>query len=179
MVPSGIAPPYVIRTASRALQQLIRNLGRYRGRIPIADLTQLMQLADVTPMDVSFCCRYDDRGYTRNLIHAGRHYELLCLCWKSGQQSTIHDHHESNCVVRVVQGVMTNTNFELLPAGTVRPLGSTHLLAGSIDARAEVDIHQISNLQPAGAALVTLHAYSPPLTSMRIFSLDTPFSRSF
>ena len=41
------------------------------------------------------------------------------------------------------------------------------------------DIHQISNLQPGNADLVTLHLYSPPLLVMGQYSLTDPAVREF
>ena len=35
----------------------------------------------------------------------------------------------------------------------------------------DADVHQISNLQPEGTDLVTLHIYSPPLFRMNMYSL--------
>ena len=35
----------------------------------------------------------------------------------------------------------------------------------------DTDTHQVSNLQPGGCNLVTLHIYSPPLKLMQKFSI--------
>jgi cysteine dioxygenase len=43
---------------------------------------------------------------------------------------------------------------------------------GECDAREDQAIHQVSNLQPRGVPLVTLHVYSPPLARMNVYSVD-------
>jgi cysteine dioxygenase len=37
----------------------------------------------------------------------------------------------------------------------------------------DADMHQVSNLQPGDADLVTLHVYSPPLRQMGTYSLTS------
>jgi cysteine dioxygenase len=49
--------------------------------------------------------------------------------------------------------------------------GSRQLAAGDYCASQDADIHQMSNLQPAGTDLITLHLYSPPLFRMNMYSL--------
>jgi cysteine dioxygenase len=48
---------------------------------------------------------------------------------------------------------------------------SRQLSAGDSCASQDADVHQISNLQPEGTDLVTLHIYSPPLFRMNMYSL--------
>ncbi|MBK8271190.1 MAG: hypothetical protein IPK83_23895 [Planctomycetes bacterium] len=45
------------------------------------------------------------------------------------------------------------------------------LREGQVCGSQDADIHQISNLQPGSADLVTLHVYSPPLMVMGTYSL--------
>ena len=49
--------------------------------------------------------------------------------------------------------------------------GSRQLAAGDSCASQDADVHQMSNLQPEGTDLVTLHIYSPPLFRMNMYSL--------
>src|SRR5208283_2753136 len=57
------------------------------------------------------CAHFNERTYQRNLVHHTANYEILVLCWRSGQRSPIHDHGESACGVPVVEGVATETSF--------------------------------------------------------------------
>lgn len=42
------------------------------------------------------------RRYTRNLVDEGNgRYNLIVLCWDSGQGSGIHDHADSHCFMKV------------------------------------------------------------------------------
>ncbi len=66
---------------------------------------------------------------------------------------------------------MTETKFDVSPCGQVVAAGSRDLPAFSATASQDNDTHQVSNLQPAGQDLITLHVYSPPLRSMEMFSI--------
>jgi len=64
---------------------------------------------------------FNERDYQRNLVHSTATYEVLILCWRSGQRSPIHDHGDSVCGLLVLEGVATEASFELNPRGSVAP----------------------------------------------------------
>ena len=66
---------------------------------------------------------------------------------------------------------MTETLFEVAPTGQIKALFSREKQAGDVIGSEDTDIHQVSNLQPAPANLITLHVYSPPLVTMGTYSL--------
>jgi cysteine dioxygenase len=165
--PRGIIP-------SPPLKRLVEAFRHFRERIPQQDLVGLVSGSRIAFDDVADYCVFHDHHYVRNLIHRVAHVEIFCMCWRSGQRSPIHDHNQSNCVVQVLQGIMTNIDFKLLPSGYIRPVGSDEYSAGAIEARSDADIHQVANLQPFARDLVTLHVYSPPLARMNVFSAEKP-----
>jgi cysteine dioxygenase len=73
--------------------------------------------------------------------------------------------------VKVISGVATETIFAKAPNGMLYATGSRQLPAGDFCASQDADVHQMSNLQPAGIDLITLHLYSPPLFRMNMYSL--------
>jgi cysteine dioxygenase len=161
-----------------SLQPLFRYLDGLRGPAGLADLTAVLEPLRLGCDDLAEFVRFSDQGYTRNLVRAGRWYSVLVLCWKNGQRSPIHDHAGSNCGVRVVSGVLTESLFEFAPNGHVKAAGSRDHPPGSVLASADLDLHQISNLQAGDAPLVTLHVYSPPLQRMGTWTL-TDRTRGF
>lgn len=155
---------------AKTLDELIEYLDNLEGRAPLAELmSELRDLQVGTELDEYM--RFSERGYTRNLVRGGEHYNLLVLCWRNGQRSPIHDHAGSSCGVRVLRGVATETTFAFAPNGQVKALGSRELQPGSIAGSEDRDMHQISNLQAGDADLVTLHVYTPPLMWMGTYSL--------
>ena len=64
---------------------------------------------------------FDEHDYRRNLVVEGAMYEVLMLCWKSGQRSPIHDHARSVCGVKVLQGKLTEVRYRETACGQVIP----------------------------------------------------------
>ncbi|KAI6240853.1 Cysteine dioxygenase [Aphelenchoides fujianensis] len=55
---------------------------------------------------------FDPHRYTRNLVDAGNgKYNLMILCWAPGLGSNIHDHQNSHCFVKVLDGTLRETRF--------------------------------------------------------------------
>jgi cysteine dioxygenase len=159
---------------TNSLQSLIDYLESLHGPASLPELTARLREIEINWNDLQEHMRFSDRGYTRNLVRGGDWYYLLVLCWKNGQRSPIHDHRGSNCGVRVLRGVATETLFDQAPNGLVRAITSRDHPPGSVLGSRDTDMHQISNLQAGDADLVTLHVYSPPLVHMGTYSLVTP-----
>jgi uncharacterized NAD(P)/FAD-binding protein YdhS/quercetin dioxygenase-like cupin family protein len=104
-------------------------------------------LADVEPW-VSF----GDDNYTRNLIYAGRGWELRLLCFRPGQSTSLHGHGDASCALRVVGG----TALEVVLGHPDRVLTT-----GSVMEESPSVVHQIGAL--GASPLINLHCYSPPL----------------
>ena len=62
-----------------------------------------------------------DDEYARNLVLRTPHFELLVLCWRPGQHSTIHDHAGALNAIRVRSGELTSRVFR--PAAGAAPGG--------------------------------------------------------
>jgi cysteine dioxygenase len=154
-----------------ALESFWQYLDNLEERASVEDLTSRLAELDIDCADVGDSIRFSDRQYMRNLVRSGPWYYALVLCWKNGQRSPIHDHHGSSCGVRVLRGTLTETIFEFAPNGDVKAKFSRDCAPGSVLGSADGDMHQVSNLQPGQADLVTLHIYSPPLLYMGTYSL--------
>ena len=129
--------------------------------------------------------RFCDDHYARNLICRTTQFELLVLCWKPGQASTIHDHAGSLNVTRVYSGDLTSRSFRRRDGGhgvaTVGGAATGELPRGPVDlvdeqvlagaGAAWVDrgeIHQLGNWSREG--LITVHFYAPPLVDIVVYS---------
>src|SRR5262245_58505563 len=169
-----IRQPNEVATMPTLIDSAFRELDRIPGQLSLQTILKWFQECELTIGDLANYLVFSPERYVRNLIHAGPTYQALALCWRNGQRSPIHNHSGSNCGVRVLRGVATETQFARAPNGMVVAVGSRDLPPGHMCASADEDMHQISNLQAGGADLVTLHVYSPPLLRMDMFSLETP-----
>jgi cysteine dioxygenase len=156
---------------SATLDAMFRYLDALDDRPSLDTLFTELARFDLTCDDVQPFIRFGERSYQRNLVRAGKWYHAWVLCWRNGQRSPIHDHRGSNCVVRVLRGILTETVCEFAPNGHVKACFSRDFDAGSLLASSDSDLHQVSNLQPGSADLVTMHVYSPPLLTMGTYTL--------
>src|SRR6516164_5860199 len=102
---------------AHSLQPLFRYLDGLDAQAGLAELTTVLEPLPLRCDDLADAVRFSEKGYTRKLVRAGPWYSVLVLCWKNGQRSPIHDHAGSNCCVRVLSGVLTETRFEFAPNG--------------------------------------------------------------
>jgi cysteine dioxygenase len=155
-------------------ERLVRYLDELRDPPSLAALEERLSEVAVSCEELAPHVLFSNRGYARNLVHAGPFHHLLVLCWKNAQRSPIHDHRGSVCAVRVLRGTMTETFFERAPNRHIKATLSRDIDPGTVVGGQDSDIHQVSNLQANDADLVTLHVYSPPLLTMGTYSLDDP-----
>jgi cysteine dioxygenase len=161
---------------ARTLDDLVAYLDSLEQRAPLDELVNELRELEIDCAEVANHIRFSSRTYMRNLVRGGTWYHLLVLCWKNGQRSPIHDHAGSACGLRILRGTMTETRFEFAPNGHVKAVSSQDFPPGQVVGSQDSDMHQVSNLQPGVADLVTLHVYSPPLLRMSTYSL-TDLSR--
>jgi len=51
--------------------------------------------------------------YTRNLVDEGNgKFNLIILCWGEGQSSSIHDHSDAHCFVKILAGQLKETIYD-------------------------------------------------------------------
>jgi cysteine dioxygenase len=162
-MPAPATPP--------CLSPLLRYLDGLTERASVERVRELLEESEVTRADLLDFVDFSSVDYRRNLVRLGPLYEVLVICWRSGQRSPIHDHAMSTCGFKVLSGVASETVFAPSPCGQVVALQTVHLAEGHVGASQDADTHQVSNLQLPGRDLVTLHVYSPPLRSMTRFSI--------
>lgn len=155
------------------LEPLFKYLDSLTAPADLPTLHHLLKNLEITRKDIEEACNFADDDYKRTVIKESRWYEVVCICWRSGQRTPIHDHKGASCAFRVIEGIATETLFEKSASGFVYPTASNHQPYGYIAASNEADIHQVSNTQPPGTDLINIHIYSPLLRDFNIYSLDT------
>jgi cysteine dioxygenase len=120
---------------------------------------------------------WDRQHYTRNLIDRTRLYELMAICWETGQASSVHNHRDQNCWMAVPVGRLLVENFHLvmqdLHGGTCRlePLNTVEMNISQPCAVNPADpVHRVVNPREFGERAVSLHVYSRPFDTCVVYS---------
>lgn len=160
------------------MRSFIDYLNGLRCRPVLDDVVVQMKEFDVSVEELGDFVQFHSKSYRRNVVFENEYVQLLCLCWKSGQRSPIHDHAESICGVKVITGVASETLFEMTPSGYIKAVSTVDYGEGVIGSE-DADTHQVANLQGEDDDLVTLHCYSPPLKRMKTYAIDSKFSQMY
>ena len=114
------------------------------------------------------------RNYTRNLVDEGNgKSNLLVVVWNPGRCSSIHDHADAHCVMKILKGSLKETLYaapictpERSPnQSTLTPpqvLKETTYRENEVTYISDkIGLHKISNVSNDEMA-VSLHLYTPP-----------------
>lgn len=156
------------------LRPIVQYLDSLTGRADLGVLSGMLKKLDITIDDIRSNCIFGQKGYKRNTISRGEWYELLALCWHSGDRTPIHDHQGVSCAFKVVHGTGTEIRFRPTPSGLICPVQAVEMQPGYICAANDADIHEVANFQAAGKDLVTVHIYSPPIKKMNVYEFACP-----
>jgi cysteine dioxygenase len=115
---------------------------------------------------------FRDDTYSRNLIWRCGDFELLILCWNEGQASPIHDHSGQQCWMAVLDGELEEVHFPDLGEaghGSAPVPGRVKAFPQGGVAFIDDDIALHLVRPKAGQQGVTLHLYSSPIDTCRVF----------
>uniref|UniRef100_F1LEU1 Cysteine dioxygenase n=1 Tax=Ascaris suum TaxID=6253 RepID=F1LEU1_ASCSU len=88
--------------------------------IDVDEVKDVLKTYSSNPADWIEFAKFDDQKYTRNLVDAGNgKYNLMVLCWGPGMGSSIHDHTDAHCFVKILQGELMETRYNCPPDDTI------------------------------------------------------------
>ena len=93
-------------------------------------------------------------------------FEVWLISWLPGQSTGFHDHGASAGAFGVVWGALDES---VAPRRGGAPR-STRVTAGDVRAFGPRYVHDVQN-SASGSVAVSVHAYSPPLSSMTRYNL--------
>ena len=154
-----------------SLATLAETLAGLDRRPELAEVDGWMSRVRVTDDELRPHVGFKEGTYARHRVFRCDHAELLVLCWRPGQRTPIHDHDGSFGAVRVLRGVMWETIFEMDGGRGLCYKSAREWTPGHVTGADVPDIHQLGNPDVSHQDLVTLHLYSPPLTSLNVFKV--------
>lgn len=137
-----------------------------RGELPAPDL--LERVARARPMlSLAAAIPGDGEPYSRSILRVDDEVEIMLARWRPGQRCAPHDHGGSGGFVIPVEGTFQERLFSwdgpqlVVAEHAIRAQGAPIRIAPD-------DIHDMA----AGTCGLSLHVYSPPAASMRVFDLE-------
>ncbi|XP_076308914.1 cysteine dioxygenase type 1-like [Tachypleus tridentatus] len=116
--------------------------------------------------------KFDRHRYTRNLVDEGNgKFNIMVLAWSEGQGSSIHDHSNAHCFMKVLSGSLTEVRFNWPEeeGEEMIPTGETQLKCDDVAyINDSLGLHRVENRSHSETA-VSLHLYCPPFDSCRMF----------
>lgn len=141
------------------LEQFIAQMRSHQTQLALPEIQKLLSSLRLSESELRPFRHFSKQAYQRNLIARSETFELLLLCFEAGQRTPIHDHAGSACGVKVIEGTATETMFDKSVDNWLFATGSHELAQSGVVGSTDMDIHQLSNLQPDNRRLVTLHVY--------------------
>ncbi|OMJ25441.1 Cysteine dioxygenase type 1 [Smittium culicis] len=131
---------------------------------------------------------YSSGKYTRNLVDAGNgKFNLLILVWSPNNESPIHDHSSSHCMLKMLKGNLVEEIYK--PVTDCESSMSSDctdqlVLKSSINVAKDqvsyindnIGYHRMLN--PSEGFSVSLHLYSPAFDTCKVFNKETGQSQS-
>lgn len=96
------------------LTDLIGELHRVfaEDQINVEYIRYLMESYQSDPAEWLKYAKFNKFRYTRNLVDAGNgKFNLMVLCWGEGNGSSIHNHPDSDCMMKILAGQLTEVRF--------------------------------------------------------------------
>ena len=162
-----------------SIQEFVSELRKFpeAAFVHTEEILAFLQRTSVQPETLTPYLNWERQHYTRNLIDKTPFYELIAICWETGQVSSVHNHRDQNCWMAVPIGRLLVENFhlasqdleqgvsELTPTDTVE-MNPTHPCA----VNPADPVHRVVNAKQFGERAVSLHIYSRPFDSCVVYS---------
>lgn len=141
-----------------------------------ADKANYPQLIEHAAIDVEDLANYrflPEVGYGRNLIYSCDQFEVILMCWPDQQRSAVHDHADSLCIMKCIEGELIEQRYQRGEEPSLLQQVTEHRLrSGDLQ---QIDdsqgLHSINNR--SGALACSLHFYFPAIHSCHLYCSKT------
>jgi cysteine dioxygenase len=125
--------------------------------------------------------KFQPNKYTRNLVDAGNgKFNLMILCWAESQGSSIHNHMNSHCFMKCIQGTLIETKYAWPKDDQndniehpMQMISQTELKDGKVAyINDSIGLHRVENPSHTDTA-ITLHLYVPPYDHCNVYDERT------
>lgn len=191
----GIEKPLEVLPKVNSLDELIGLLHEAFRTVDVNMylVNHLMLTYKSNPSDWQKFAKWNRSKYTRNLVDKGNgKFNLLILCWPQDHGSAIHDHADSHCFMKMLQGELTEIRYEMPKKCLELTDTNADLANDSIISEGDnehqlieresivlkensvayindtIGLHRVENRSHTDGA-VSLHLYCPPFDMCSVF----------
>lgn len=154
--------------------------------VNVEEVHSLMSAYKSNPAEWLKYAKFDKFRYTRNLVDAGNgKFNLMVLCWGEGHGSSIHDHADAHCFMKILAGDLCEVRFEWPTTNpnkndqcvsNMKEISRTRLPTNGVCyINDSLGLHRVENLSYSDCA-VSLHLYCPPFQACKVFNERTGLS---
>jgi len=154
--------------------------------VDIDHVKDLLNSYKSNPVEWKKFAKFDRYRYTRNLVDEGNgKFNLMLLCWGEGHVSSVHDHADAHCFMKMLDGTLREVRFSWPEDGTdsttsaggeireMQPIGESVLETNQVCyINDSLGLHRVENPSHVDRS-VSLHLYSPPFESCQMFDQRT------
>ena len=116
--------------------------------------------------------KYDPSRYTRNSVFKDDNCQIMIMCWPPNYVSPIHDHNNSECYNKLLDGSIIEKKFKIKNNDFTLLEESKIEKNDIIRINDEIGLHQRFNFDSKNYA-VTLHLYVPAYDSTFIYKRES------
>ena len=159
--------------SSFTFSELIERLNSQTTPPALDEITSWLGAVEISQLDLQPYLGFKEGNYWRHRVCRNDAVEMLVICWRPGQLTPIHDHNGSHGVVRVHQGLMSETIFAYDSDKGLGHDTDRECPVGTVTGAEVPDIHSIGNPASSGQDLITVHVYAPPLGVLKTYKLGS------
>ncbi|XP_040199728.1 cysteine dioxygenase type 1 [Rana temporaria] len=163
----------------QTLEELIQILHQIfsSDKVNVEEVQNIVESYESNPLEWMKFAKFDPYRYTRNLVDEGNgKFNLMILCWGEGHGSSIHDHTNSHCFLKILQGNLKETLYEWPQKKSNGAMVKTSEAVLKLNQCAYINdsmgLHRVENPSHTESA-VSLHLYSPPFNHCQTFDQRT------
>ncbi|HEU5460215.1 MAG TPA: cysteine dioxygenase family protein [Pyrinomonadaceae bacterium] len=167
------ATPRPPDSSSITFSELIKRLNSATTPPSLEQINSWLSSVEIVDTELEPYIGFKEGNYWRHRVCRNEAVEMLVICWRPGQKTPIHDHNGSHGVVRVHQGLMSETVFAFDCEKGLCHDTDRECKTGTVTGAAVPDIHQLGNPELSGRDLITIHVYAPPLGVLKTYKVGS------
>lgn len=167
-----ILKPQTLDDLIQVLHEIFAN-----DEVNVEEVQNIMESYESNPLEWAQYAKFDQYRYTRNLVDEGNgKFNLMIICWGEGHGSSIHDHTNSHCFLKMLQGNLKETLYDWpqkkMNGAMVKKSEVVVKLNQCAYINDSIGLHRVENPSHTETA-VSLHLYSPPFDQCHTFDQRT------